>query len=76
MAKPSEELIDLARATVAAEAEATSTPYTKESWAPWIAAAETFQAAVTAEAEATEQDRIKLEMAAKAAVLHPEPEGD
>ncbi|MFD5875728.1 hypothetical protein [Streptomyces sp. NPDC060322] len=70
MAKPSDELINLCRAAVEAEREATSAPYTEERWAPWRAAAETFQAAVTAEAAATETDRGKLEMAAKKAVLH------
>ncbi|MFD5137426.1 hypothetical protein ACFWMX_14490 [Streptomyces sp. NPDC058378] len=73
MAKPSEHLIQLCRAAVEAEKQATSQPYTQEGWAPWIAAAEAFQQAVTAEATATETDRAKLEQAAKKAVLHPEP---
>lgn len=74
MAKPSENLIELFRASVEAQAKATSEPYTIEGWKPWLDAAEAFQQAVTAEAEATEADRAKLEQAAKAAVLHPEPE--
>ncbi|MFE7237159.1 hypothetical protein [Streptomyces sp. NPDC057580] len=74
MAKPSDELIELARASLAAQEQALSEPYTEERWAPWREAAETFQAAVTTEAEATEQGRYELEMAAKKAVLHPEPE--
>lgn len=73
MAKPSDELIQLCRASVEAQAKATSEPYSKEGWAPWLAAAEAFQQAVTAEAEATGEDRGKLEQAAKKAVLHPEP---
>ncbi|MGW0780286.1 hypothetical protein [Streptomyces sp. NPDC002913] len=73
MAKPSDELINLCRAAVEAERVATSEPYTEERWAPWLRAAETFQAAVTAEAAATATDRGKLEMAAKRIVLHPEP---
>ncbi|MFJ8923814.1 hypothetical protein ACIREK_30605 [Streptomyces sp. NPDC102415] len=73
MAKPSEHLIQLCRAAVEAEQQATSQPYTQEGWAPWIAAAEAFQQAVTAEAAATETDRAKLEQAAKKAVLHPVP---
>ncbi|WP_406505373.1 hypothetical protein [Streptomyces sp. NBC_01602] len=72
MAKPSDELIELARASLAAQEQALSEPYTEERWAPWRVAAEAFQAAVTAEAEATEQGRHALEMAAKKAVLHPE----
>lgn len=76
MAKPSENLIQLCRAAVEAEREATSKPYSKEGWAPWLEAAETFQRAVTDEAAATETDRGKLEQAVKKAVLHPEPEGE
>ncbi len=75
VAKPSDELIELARASIEAQEIAASEPYSEEGWAPWRAAAEAFQAAVTAEAEATpEVSRYELEMAAKAAVLHPEPE--
>ncbi|MDX3324726.1 hypothetical protein PV405_08605 [Streptomyces sp. ME02-6979-3A] len=73
MTKPSENLINLCRAAVEAERQATSVPYTREGWAPWIAAAEAFQQAVTDEAAATGTDRGKLEMAAKKAVLHSEP---
>lgn len=75
MANPSENLIELARIAAAAEAEATSVPYTAEGWEPWREAAKTFQAAVTEEAAATGEDRFKLEMAAKKAVLQPEPDG-
>lgn len=45
--------------------EAAAEPYTEEGWAPWLAAAEAFQRAVTAEAEATGEGRSKLEQAAK-----------
>jgi len=76
VAKPSEHLIQLCRAAVEAEREATSKPYTEERWAPWRAAAETFQVAVTAEAAATETDRFALEQATKKVVLHPEPSGE
>lgn len=75
MAKPSDELIQLYRVAVEAETKATSEPCTVEGWAPWREAAETFQRAVTAEAEATEADRAKLEQAVKKIVLYPEPEG-
>ncbi|MFJ3601960.1 hypothetical protein ACIPVA_04095 [Streptomyces anulatus] len=72
MVKPSDELIELCRATVETHQKATSAPYSKEAWAPWMEAAETFQAAVTAEAEATGENRFKLEQATKRIVLHPE----
>ncbi|WP_367572131.1 hypothetical protein [Streptomyces globisporus] len=76
MANPSENLIELCRAAVEAERVATSEPYTQEGWAAWMEAAETFQAAVTAEAEAIETSRLGLEQAAKKAVLHPEESSD
>ncbi|MFJ2569003.1 hypothetical protein ACIPJG_25030 [Streptomyces halstedii] len=72
MANPSENLIELCRAAVEAERKATSKPYSKETWAPWLEAAEAFQRAVTV--EAGDGDRAKLEQAAKKAVLHPEPD--
>ncbi|MEV7492128.1 hypothetical protein AB0O08_15415 [Streptomyces anulatus] len=72
VAKPSDELIELCRATAEAHQKATSVPYSKEAWAPWMEAAETFQAAVTAEAEATGENRFKLEQAVKRIVLHPD----
>ena len=75
MAKPSETLIQLCRASVEAQTQALSDTYSREGWAPWLAAAETFQRAVTDEAKATGEDRGKLEQAAKKAVLHPEPAG-
>ncbi|MFE9850378.1 hypothetical protein ACFYPN_16415 [Streptomyces sp. NPDC005576] len=52
---------------------ATSVPYTEEGWRPWREAAAAFQLAVTAEAAAGGANRYELEMAAKKAVLHPEP---
>ena len=73
MAKPSENLIQLCRASVEAETKALSEPYSKEGWAPWLEAAEAFQQAVTAEAEASGEDSGTLEQAAKKDVLHPEP---
>lgn len=74
MANPSENLINLCRAAVEAHCVATAQPYTPEGWRPWMEAAETFQAAVTAEAnQEPKQNRFKLEQAAKKAVLHPEP---
>ncbi|MER7905356.1 hypothetical protein AB0I87_18865 [Streptomyces sp. NPDC049952] len=70
MAKPSEHLIQLCRAAVEAERQATSQPYSKEGWAPWLDASAAFQRAVTD--EAGDGDRYALEQAAKKAVLHPE----
>ncbi|MGW6578817.1 hypothetical protein ACWF76_05330 [Streptomyces globisporus] len=73
MANPSDELIKLCRAAVAAERTATSEPYTQEGWAAWMEAAETFQRAVVDEAaQEPKQSRLELEQAAKKAVLHPE----
>ncbi|MFE5958838.1 hypothetical protein [Streptomyces rubiginosohelvolus] len=74
MANPSENLINLCRAAVEAHQTVTAQPYTPEGWKPWMDAAEKFQAAVTAEAEATGEGRYALEQAAKKAVLHPEPD--
>lgn len=73
MVKPSETLIDLARAVLAAEAKTTSVPYTAEGWAPWREAAETFQAAVTQEAAAAGVNRYELEMGAKQAARKSGP---
>ncbi|MGH3584729.1 MAG: hypothetical protein ACRDQ0_00235 [Pseudonocardia sp.] len=73
MTKPSENLIQLCRATVEAQQVATSGEYTKEAWQPWLDAAAVFQQAVTDEAAAAGTDRAKLEQATKNAVLHPEP---
>ncbi|MFE9777670.1 hypothetical protein ACFYPA_05880 [Streptomyces sp. NPDC005775] len=72
MANPSDELIQLYRVAVEAQTKPTSEPYTEEGWAPWLEAAEAFQRAVTAEAEATETGRGKLEQAVKKIVLWPE----
>lgn len=74
MAKPSETLIQLCRASVEAQTQALSDLYSPERWAAWREAAETFQAAVTAEADQEpKQSRYELEQAAKKAALHPEP---
>lgn len=75
MAKPSDELVQLCRAAVEAQTKAAAEPYTEEAWAPWLAAAEVFQRAVTAEALATGEGRATLEQAVKKIVLHPEPAG-
>ncbi|AXE83306.1 hypothetical protein C5746_40485 [Streptomyces atratus] len=78
MAKPSDDLIRLACASAEAKERTLSGPYITEAWAPWREATQAFMAAVAAEAEAeaTEQSRYELEMAAKKAVRHSEPAGD
>jgi hypothetical protein len=69
------ELIQLQRASVQARQEATAGGYDAEAWRPWREAAERLQAAVTAHAEATEQNRYEVERELKKRVLHPEPAG-
>ncbi|MFB6873782.1 hypothetical protein [Streptomyces sp. NPDC056323] len=68
-----EDLIELERKAVAEQQKAHAEPYTEQGWAAWRQAAETFQAAVTAHAEAAGVSRVELEMAVKKAVLHPDP---
>ncbi|MFE4796253.1 hypothetical protein ACFRFL_14320 [Streptomyces sp. NPDC056708] len=72
MAKPSDDLIRLARASAEAKEKALSGPYSTDAWAPWREASQAFMDAVTTEAKATEQNPYELEMAAKKAVLPPE----
>jgi phage gp46-like protein len=62
-----DELVALQRAALAAHAEATASGYSAEGWEPWMQAAERVQAAVTAHAQATGQNRYELEMAVKQA---------
>ncbi|MFJ4738681.1 hypothetical protein [Streptomyces sp. NPDC088775] len=71
-----EDLILLERSAIAEQERAQAEPYTKEGWAAWREAAEKFQTAVTAHAEAAGVPRHELEMAVKKAVLHPEPPAD
>ncbi|WP_385618464.1 hypothetical protein PXH67_06125 [Streptomyces sp. P8-A8] len=71
-----EDLIMLERSFVEEQRKALAEPYTEEGWAAWREAAATFQAAVTAHAEAAGVSRYALEMAVKKAVLHPEPSPD
>ena len=60
-----DELLDLQRAALAAHAEATASGYSAKAWEPWMQAAERVQAAVTAHAEATGQNRYEVEQAVK-----------
>ncbi|MET9517385.1 hypothetical protein [Streptomyces sp. NPDC002994] len=62
-----DDLIQLQRAAVAAYDEAMREGYTRETWAPWREASTRVQAAVTAHAEATGQNRYEVEMALKKA---------
>ena len=68
----SDDLIQLQRDAVEAQREATAGAYSAEAWRPWLEAAEKLHAAVTAHAEATEQNRYEVEAALKKVVLHPE----
>ncbi|MFB8032473.1 hypothetical protein ACFC5Z_05875 [Streptomyces sp. NPDC056004] len=70
MAKPSDELIRLARATAEAKEQALSVPYSTEAWTPWRETAQRFMDAMTAEAAG--ENRYELEMAAKKAAQEPE----
>lgn len=70
----SNELIELERKAWAAQQEAQDKPYSAEAWAPWLDAAERVQAAVTAHAEATGQNRFEVEAELKRRVRHPESE--
>lgn len=49
-------------------------PARAEAWRPWLDAAEVVQAAITAHADATGQNRYEVEAALKKLVRHPEPE--
>lgn len=65
--EPPDELLALQRKALAAHAEATAAGYSPGAWAPWVDAAERMQAAVTAHAEATGENRAEVEQAVKAA---------
>lgn len=62
-----DDLVGLQRAVLAAQAEATAGGYSPGAWSPWVEAAARVQAAVTAHAEATGQNRAEVEQAVKAA---------
>lgn len=66
-----EELLQLQRAAVEAQAAATAGEYSTEAWRPWLDAAEALQAAVTEHARETGQSRFDVEATLKKAVLHP-----
>lgn len=68
-----DELINLQREAVAARETATAGGYDAEAWRPWREAAMRLHEAVTAHAEATEQNRFEVEAALKSAVRHPKP---
>jgi hypothetical protein len=60
-----DDLIQLQRAATAAYDEAMRQGYSYDAWTPWREASEAVQAAVTAHAEATGQNRYEVEMAVK-----------
>lgn len=70
-----DELIRLKRAVVAARETATAGGYDAEAWRPWREAAEELMAAVTAHAEATDQNRYEVERELNVRVLHAEAAG-
>ncbi|MGW7331223.1 hypothetical protein ACWGIU_22030 [Streptomyces sp. NPDC054840] len=67
----SDELIELQRAANQARERALAGVYSREAWRPWLEAAEALQAAVTEHAEASGQERHKVEQAAKDATRQP-----
>ncbi|MEU2487012.1 hypothetical protein ABZ593_20690 [Streptomyces sp. NPDC012617] len=67
-----DELIQLERAALDAQAVATSPSPPAGAWTAWREAAQAVQRAVTEHAAATEESRVDVEMALKKAVRHPE----
>lgn len=72
--KPSDALINQFRTAHRAHQDAIQHPSDSDEWQVWRDEAGRFQVAVTDEAAATGANRYELEMAAKAAVLHPTPD--
>ncbi|MFD5429610.1 hypothetical protein [Streptomyces sp. NPDC127084] len=68
----SDELIQLQREAVAAQEQAIAGGHSAEAWRPWLDAAEKVQAAITAWAEQTGQNRDEVDQELKRRVLHPE----
>ncbi|MEV4041385.1 hypothetical protein [Streptomyces sp. NPDC049744] len=73
MAHTFEDLVNLERLAEEAHAAYTANP-DGDTRAEWRDAADTFQAAVVEHAAAEGKSRYEVEMAAKKAVRHPEPE--
>lgn len=57
---------------MAEQLKAEARPHSAEAWAPWLDAAARVQAAITAHAEATGQNRFDVEAELKRVVRHPE----
>lgn len=70
-----EPLVELKRFVEAARAEATSQPYTREGWAPWLTAAEELEAAVAEHAGRYGVSRLVVQEYVSSRVLHPELHG-
>lgn len=62
-----DDLVQLQRAALAAQAEAVSEGYTPEGWRPWVEAAAVVQNAISERAAADGVNRVELEMAVKLA---------
>lgn len=63
-----DDLVQLQRAALAAQAEAIREGYTAERWRPWVDAAAAAQAAITERAAGDDKvNRVDLEMAVKLA---------
>ncbi|WP_406227297.1 hypothetical protein [Streptomyces anthocyanicus] len=73
MAHTFEDLVNLERLAEEAHAAYIDSPG-DDTRAAWLAAADTFQAAVVEHAAAEGKSRYEVEMAAKKAVRHPETE--
>ncbi|MFI5985020.1 hypothetical protein ACIBEA_29660 [Streptomyces sp. NPDC051555] len=67
-----DELIQLQRAANEARETATAGTYSVEAWQPWHDAVDASQAAITAHAAATGQNRYEVEMATKKAAREVE----
>lgn len=66
--KAPDDLVQLQRAALAAQAEALREGYTAERWRPWVEAAAAVQAAITERAATNDKvTRYELEMAVKLA---------
>ncbi|KIF72829.1 hypothetical protein QR77_41755 [Streptomyces sp. 150FB] len=69
-----DELVGLRRGALEAQALATAGEYSAEAWRPWLEAAQAAEAAITAYAKETGQNRLEVSMAVnRAAASSGEP---
>lgn len=66
-----DELVGLRRRAFEAQALATPGEYNAEAWHPWLEAAQAAEAAITAYAEETGQNRLEVSMAVTRAASSP-----